>query len=118
MVPPSTVSACEAAKPPEPPGEGRPDQRGCPNRNPGIDWNELLTSPPLPAAKIAEKLEQPANLVERVLRYQRSVMPFCFIVDDSPQKGDARYLHKMPDVLPALKKWMEKRLKKQSKAPV
>jgi len=80
----------------------------------GVDWEELATSPPLPASKIAEKLRQPVNLVERVLRYQRQVQPFCFVKDDSPQKGGSRYLHKLPDVLPSLKTWLEKRLKKQS----
>lgn len=86
------------------------------NTNGTPDWNELITSPPLPATRIAEKLGEPVGLVERVLRHQRKVQPFCFAVDDSPQKGKARYLHKLPDVIPALKAWFEKRRKKQAKA--
>jgi hypothetical protein len=78
------------------------------------DWNELITSPPLPATKIAEMMGQPVRLVERILRHQRKVQPFCFALDDSPQKGEARYLHKMPNVIPALKAWLEKRHKKRS----
>jgi hypothetical protein len=80
-----------------------------------IGWSELATSPPLPARTIAEKLGQPPELVERILRYQRKVRPFCCILDDTPQKGDPRYLHKLPDVLPALEKWVAKRLKKRAK---
>jgi hypothetical protein len=79
----------------------------------GIKWNELATSALLSAADIAEKLGQPGGNVERFLRYQRKVRPFCFVEDDSPQKGSPRYLHKMPDILPPLKEWMDKRLKKQ-----
>lgn len=81
-----------------------------------IDWKELLTSPPLSARQIAEKLKQPLDLVERELRYYRSKLPACYIEDDNAPKGTARYLHRMPDVLPRLKVWEAKRQKKKPKA--
>ena len=81
-----------------------------------IDWKELLASPPLSARQIAEKLKQPLDLVERTLRHYRKNCPACYIEDDNAQKGNARYLHRMPDVLPRLKVWEAKRQKKKPKA--
>jgi hypothetical protein len=79
-----------------------------------VDWAGLLTSPPLSARQIAEIIREPLANVERVLRYRRRVQPFCFVQDDSPKKGEAEFLHKMPEVLPALKHWLEKRHRKRN----
>ncbi len=83
-----------------------------PAKTDGVDWEELLTAPPLSAAQLAERIDQPAGLVERFLRYQRKVQPFCYVPDDNPRKNSPRYLHKMPDILPPLQEWLKKRQKK------
>jgi len=79
-----------------------------------INWNELALSPPLSAKKTADAVRQPIKLTEAFLRYRRRVQPFCFIPDDNPQRGEAKYLHKMTDILPALQKWVTGRQNKSN----
>jgi hypothetical protein len=68
--------------------------------------------PPLSAAEIADKLGQPVSNVERILGYVRRKYPACYSQDDNARTGEARFRHKMPDVIPHLQKWMRKRQRK------
>ena len=77
------------------------------------DWDELLMSPPLPLTKIAEMLGQPFELVDRMLRYQKDKNPCCCVENEDRRKGESRYLYRIEDVLPAIKKWLTKRAKKE-----
>jgi len=81
-----------------------------------IDWNDLLLSPPLSAAEIAEKLRQPVNLVERTLRNFRRQHDYGFIKDADAGFGEAAYRYKMVDVLAHLQKWYAKRQGKAARA--
>jgi hypothetical protein len=80
-----------------------------------IDWNELFMSPPLSAKQIAAKLRQPLDLVAKKLRDYRTQHAGGYIEDEERGKGGDKYFHKMEEVTPVLIKWLEKRLKKQSK---
>jgi len=81
-----------------------------------VDWKELLLSPPLSAAQIAERLRQPVDLVERTLRYFRKQHDFGFTKDEDAGFGEAAFRYKMEDVLLHLKKWYDKRQKKAARA--
>ena len=97
------------------PGSGKPNPNGDdtdPAAMAGIVWQSLLIMPPLSAAEIAAKLGQPLKNVERILRYLRGKYPACYAEDDNARIGEARFRHKMPDVIPHLKNWMTKRQKK------
>jgi hypothetical protein len=98
--------------PPAPAGQGVQEVRS----GAAPDWQGLLLSPPLTSAEIAEKLHQPQELVERMLRHFREKYDFGFIEDGDAGVGDSRFRYRMPDVLPALMNWYVKRQKK-GKAP-
>jgi hypothetical protein len=79
-------------------------------------WQGLVFSSLLTAAEIAAKLNQPTELVERMLRRFRDSHDYGFVRDDDAGVGESRFRYKMPDVLPTLMKWYKKRQKK-GKAP-
>jgi hypothetical protein len=78
-------------------------------------WGELLTSPPLTAKQIADKLGQPVGLVERTLRYWRKAYDYGFIKDDDAGVGEARFRYKMSDTIAHLQKWVAKRQRKAAR---
>jgi hypothetical protein len=85
-----------------------------PAAEPEIDWNTLITSPPLSATMLAEKLGQPVEVVERFLRYQRGIRTDCYfeIEGEFRRKGEPRYQYKVQELVAPLQAWLKKRLKK------
>jgi hypothetical protein len=95
-----------------PTGANDPDDEASTN---GVDWQDLLLSPPLTASEIADKMGEPAADVERILRYFRQAHDYGFIKDDDAGFGEAVYRYKMPEVMTHLQKWHAKRQKKAAR---